>query len=101
MSIPAFDMSGDETGGRPQGLGGRDLLRHMRRLHVESPVVVLTQYDEFGEGLRAMSLEKLNNLLAREHGEAYLGAIVYDVMYEQWREALAETVARIARTADD
>ena len=89
MSIPAFDITRDETGGRPQALGGRDLLRHMRRLKISSPVVVLTQYDEFGEGQRAMSLDELNELLGREHGSAYLGAIVYNVVYDQWRTALA------------
>lgn len=97
MSIPAFDITPDETGGRPQALGGRDLLRHMRRLKITSPVVVLTQFDEFGEGQRAMILDELDRLLKREHGSSYLGAIVYNVVYDQWRKALADTVTALAK----
>src|SRR5687767_1327826 len=72
MSIPTFDISRDEQGGRTQSLGGRDLLRHMRRLRVDSPVVVLTQYDQVGEGETAMDLNQLNHLLRAEHGASYL-----------------------------
>jgi DNA-binding NarL/FixJ family response regulator len=101
MSIPAFDITRDERGGRPQALGGRDMLRHMRRLAVASPVVVLTQYDEFGEGPRAMSLDQLDHLLHREHGPGYLGAIVYNVVYDEWRATLASTVQGLEEADHD
>jgi CheY-like chemotaxis protein len=95
MSIPAFDITRDESGGRPQALGGRDLLRHIRRLGLDVPVVVLTQYDAFGDADRTLTLEDLNDLLRREHGPSYLGAIVYNVVFDSWREVFATTIARI------
>ena len=101
MSIPAFDITRDETGGRAQGLGGRDLLRQMQRLGIESPVVVLTQYDQFGDGLNSMTLDELNALLTREHGAGYLGAIVYNVMYDQWRQVLFQTIAHLKQDRSD
>lgn len=92
MSIPAFDINTDEPGGSPQALGGRDLLHHMRRLKIATPVVVLTQYDQFGDRGSVKTLDELNNLLEREHGAGYLGAIFFNVVYDEWRELLARVV---------
>lgn len=92
MSIPAFDITVDEPGGTPQALGGRELLAHMRRLRVRTPVVVLTQFDEFGSGSSSMNLNELSELLAREHGHTYRGAIMYNVVVDEWRKLLTTAI---------
>jgi CheY-like chemotaxis protein len=101
MSIPAFDITRDEPGGGTQALGGRDLLRHMRRLNITAPVVVLTQFDSFGEGTRAMSLDDVDARLRREHGASYLGAIFYNNVYEEWRRLLGETIDRVRNRTEE
>src|SRR5437762_9859016 len=49
MTMPTFDITLDEDGGRPQAYGGRELLRHMAQRGIKTPVVLLTQFDRFGK----------------------------------------------------
>src|SRR2546428_368773 len=41
MTMPAFDITLRDDGGRPQAFAGRELLRHMHRRKNLTPVVVL------------------------------------------------------------
>src|SRR5688572_11886351 len=50
MTMPTFDIDVNEvTGGRPQPYAGREILRQMRRRNLETPVLVITQFDRFGD----------------------------------------------------
>jgi DNA-binding NarL/FixJ family response regulator len=90
MTMPTFDISAEEDGGRPQAYAGRELLRHMRRRNVQTPVVVLTQFDRFGEEAEFSTLADLDADLRMQHAGNYRGAIFYDTVYESWRSELAE-----------
>lgn len=95
MSIPAFDITRDESGGRPQALGGRDLLRHMRRRGLTVPVVVITQYDTFGEADQVLTLQELDERLRGQHGSPYRGVIVYNVVSDEWRTQLRALISEL------
>lgn len=94
MTMPTYDITSEEDGGRPQAYAGRDLLRHMRRRGIGTPAVVLTQFDRFGEGPDLLTLEQLDSELKAEHGAAYCGAIHYSVTFEGWKTSLSEVVLR-------
>src|ERR1700761_5575060 len=47
MSLPTFDVHPGEPGGRPQGFGGIEVLRHMDRLNIVVPCIVITAYEAF------------------------------------------------------
>src|SRR5690242_10499762 len=67
MSLPTFDMGPRESGGRPQGFGGREIMRHMERVEKECPVIIVTQWERFGTGRDEIGLSELTERLASEH----------------------------------
>lgn len=85
MTMPTFDISVEEDGGRPQAYGGREILRHMKRRGIAVPSVVLTQFDRFGEGSDLLTLDELDSQLRYAHAPYYLGAVYYSVLYEDWK----------------
>jgi CheY-like chemotaxis protein len=89
MTIPTFDVTGVDDGGRPQAYGGRELLRQMSRRGILTPVLVITQFDRFGEHRNAVTLEQLDAMLRREHSNLYRGSVHYDSSLEGWKEELA------------
>jgi CheY-like chemotaxis protein len=95
MSMPAFDITIGEDGGRPQAYAGRELLNHMRRRQLDMPTCVLTQFDRFGEAPDLLTLEQLDNELKRDHPTRYVGAIYYSVMEERWKTELGELIRRL------
>jgi CheY-like chemotaxis protein len=95
MTMPTFDIGTEEDGGRPQAYGGRELLGQMARRGIVAPVIVLTQFDRFGQGLDEMTLEELNRELMRSHGPSYLGSVYYNPAYDTWREDLLKVVEAV------
>jgi len=92
MTMPTFDITAEEDGGRPQAYAGRELLRHMKRRSIETPAIVLTQFDRFGEGPDSLTLGELNEELRVAHPGYYFGAVYYSVTYEGWKKELADLI---------
>lgn len=88
MSLPTFDVTRDEAGGRPQGFGGVELLRNMELEEIECPVVVLTGYDSFAKGGGEVRLDELKSELASEHPRVFRGVLHYNSAYGDWQEQL-------------
>ena len=47
MSLPTFDVGDRESGGRPQGFGGIEILRYMKLAGLQCPTIVITGYEAF------------------------------------------------------
>jgi CheY-like chemotaxis protein len=97
MTLPTFDPGIDEDGGRPRAYAGREILRQMDRRRIETPVVVVTQFDRFGEGADALTLQELDARLRQAHPRTYHGAIYYSSSIEGWNEELARKMSRFER----
>ncbi len=89
MSIPTFDVTEIDDGGRPQAYGGRELLKQMDRRKICTPVLVVTQFARFGDHRDALTLEQLDSTLRNEHSATYKGAVYYDSALEGWKDELA------------
>jgi CheY-like chemotaxis protein len=102
MTMPTFDITASEDGGRPQAFGGRELLRHIRRRDVRSAVVVVTQFDRFGDEGVAQTLSELNEELNAEHPGHYRGAVYYSAGSAEWKQRLIAlaSVVRDERLGD-
>jgi CheY-like chemotaxis protein len=88
MTLPTFDISEEDDGGRPQALGGQELLRQMKRRRIGSPVIVVTQFDQFGERRDALTRQQLDAELRTHHRDIYAGLVFYDSTTEGWKEQL-------------
>jgi len=92
MTIPTFDVSPLEQGGRTQPFGGRILLAEMVRNRVETKVVVVTQFDLFGKGEEEITLQELDNQLKNSFPKIYYGAIHFSVSIIGWKDLLDKKI---------
>jgi CheY-like chemotaxis protein len=97
MSLPTFDVTLEEYGGRPQPLGGKEVLIEMERRDRQIPVIVVTQFTQFerlGMPAGELDIEQLDRDLKVDHAEYYWGAIFYDTL-GTWRARLEEAICEI------
>ena len=97
MTMPTFDVTADEGGGRPQPYGGRSLLRQMDRRGISTPVVVVTQFDRFGDADDALTLTELESELALGHPRIYRGSVYYNATVESWKGQLHGRIAEVLK----
>jgi CheY-like chemotaxis protein len=94
MTLPTFDIAVDEDGGRPRIYGGREILRQMERNGINTPVIMVTQFDRFGKGADSLTLKELDSQLQIAHSRNYTGAVFYNPAVESWKPNLRELIAR-------
>jgi DNA-binding NarL/FixJ family response regulator len=97
MSMPTFDLLPGQGGGRIRGFGGRDILAELSRRGKACRVLVVTQFESFGEGDDTKSLEELTEELQREYSESFCGVVHYDAAQSAWREQLEHMVREAIR----
>lgn len=101
MTLPTFDIQRGSDGGRPLSLGGRELLRQMKRRGHVYPTVVVTGFDTFGFGREAVTLQQLDDQLSHEFDEFYLGAVYFSATTDDWKERLKGLIqAPLSRTEE-
>lgn len=84
MSLPTFDIGEGESGGRPQGFGGLEVVRFLQDEDVETPFIVITQYEEFPSGSELVSVDKLSDMIREEAGESFLGLALFNNVSDAW-----------------
>lgn len=90
MSLPTFDVTAIDQGGSFLPFAGRELMRQMRRSGNDTPVIVVTQFDRFGEGPEAIELSELSRVLGEQFPRSFRGAIFYSAQSGTWRAKLGE-----------
>jgi CheY-like chemotaxis protein len=101
MTMRTYDVTPEEEGGRPQAYAGRSILRQMVRRDIHTPVVLVTQFDRFGEERDLMTLEQLDKQLEREFPEIYQGAVYYNPSVAGWAVALAGKIAALCLSGEE
>lgn len=94
MSMPTFDRSGPQTGGRTRYFAGRDVLREIKRRKLPARAIIVTQFDTFGEGTQHRTLHELRAELEREFPGRYLGTVYYHPSRFDWKMKLKELLER-------
>lgn len=94
MTLPNYDPSPDEPGGGTiHSFGGREFLKQMTRFEIRSPVIVVTQFETFGNPPMTTNLQELDESLRRDFGSIYRGAVYYHPAIEGWRQNLSALIA--------
>ena len=86
MTMPTFDVTPIEGGGRPQPFGGRELLQQMTRRGIKTQTIIVTQFDHFGQGDEVMTIEELDTKLQSAFPYNYIGIIPYSITYSGWKD---------------
>lgn len=84
MSMPVYDVTAHDTGGRPLPMAGRDILFQLKRKKNPLKAIVVTQYEDFN----GISLSKLDNILREEFPQNYIGSVYYNITQDNWRRDL-------------
>ena len=88
MSMPTYDISSTEAGGRPRPFAGRDILRYMDRKKIKVPVIIVTQFETFGEAEETISLSELQTMMEKNHTNTYKGTVYYNASLNSWKDDL-------------
>ena len=95
MSLPTFDMSASEAGGSLLALGGRNLMRQMQLRRINTPVIVITQFETFGP--EAPSLQALEHSLRVEFPDIFVGCVYYNAAVLGWQRSITTLLDKVSR----
>jgi CheY-like chemotaxis protein len=96
MSLPTFDIGDRESGGRPQGFGAIEILRHMTMADIKCPTIIITGYEGFKrESGTTVDLGQLRSELDEEFSHVLRGVLHYNSTYDEWKNALAQALAEL------
>lgn len=88
MTLPNYDSNGPDPDGRMHAFGGKEFLRQMARMSVRSQVIVLTQFESFGEAPNVTGLSDLDTDLKLKFPLHYVGAVYYHASINEWEGSL-------------
>jgi hypothetical protein len=94
MTLPTYDVSASEKGGRIRPFGGREILNELVRRGIRTRAIVVTQFESFGEGRDALSLDQLRDQLATEYGGTYVATVFYHPAELVWKDQLETSITR-------
>ncbi|WP_111475546.1 MULTISPECIES: response regulator [unclassified Pseudomonas] len=97
MSLPTYDKSPTESGGRFRTFGGREISRKIVRKSIETKIIFITQYESFSDRGHSQSLEALDEGLRIECGAAYLGLVHYDSSKSLWKDKILQCLGEISK----
>ncbi len=94
MSLPTFDVTPEEPGGRPQGFGGMEVLRYMDRDKIIVPTIVVTGYEAFVGEEKDIDLVALSKELEENYPEMFVGLVYYNSIMGRWADELTDLLTR-------
>lgn len=92
MSLPTYEIGGDEFGGRTRAFAGREILSALKRAGVRTCAIVCTQFESFGEGRATMTLDELRKDIERNFSDSYIATVYYQPAETGWQEDLREAL---------
>jgi len=87
MTMPNYDRTVTDDGGRPHAFAGREILRQMKRRRVATPAIVVTHFHRFGPEDDFTTLEQLKLELVSRFPN-YIGTVRYRGNVDDWRSEL-------------
>jgi len=95
MSMPTYDKTKNESGGRFRIFGGREIVRQLKREKKLKPFIILTQYNKFDDNNKIKSLEDIEELFKKNFNEYHKKTIYYDTSSAKWKILLEEEVLKL------
>lgn len=102
MSLPTFDVGQGERGGRPQGFGGIEILRHLEMAGEAIETLVLTGYEAFPDESGAIiDLATLHSRLVEEFPNTVRGVVHFNSALEGWKSKIRVGVEAALRRKEN
>ncbi len=92
VSMNTYEVNGDASDGEQEPLAGANILRFMKLRKINVPVIVVTMYESFVDGIR---IDRLDEGFRAKYPEFYKGYVYYNLKNEDWINKLNELMAGI------
>lgn len=100
MTMPTYEVGPREPGGRERRYAGREILRQLDRRSLPTPVIVITQYEQFEENGETVTLAELVGQLREDYPAIFAGAIFYQAANTSWMDQLRSLLSDIEARRD-
>ena len=94
VSMNTYDNTQKEDNGEQEPLAGANILRFMKLRHIYTPVVVITMYESFVDGVR---INALDERFRAQYNEIYKGFVYYNLKSDDWKDELILKLNKILR----
>jgi CheY-like chemotaxis protein len=88
MTLPNYDIVEGESGGGLHAFGGEEFLRQTRRFGISTAVIVITQFETFGDPPHDKGFIQLDAELKSSFPDMYHGAVYYHASIYDWTSEL-------------
>ncbi|MFA7090716.1 MAG: response regulator [Arcobacteraceae bacterium] len=95
MSMPTYDKTKNESGGRFRVFGGKEIVRQLKREKKIAPFIILTQYSQFDDTDKIKTLEDLETFFDEKFSEFHISTIFYDTSSSKWKILLEEKISKL------
>lgn len=95
MSMPTYDKSCNESGGRFRTYGGKEIVRKLKRKNINIPFIIVSQYPKFNENSQTSSLEEIGHILEELSPKNYIKTIFYDTSSSNWKNDLEKEITNL------
>lgn len=94
MSMPTFDRTESDTGGRFRTFAGWDIIKKLKKKNRAVSFVIVTGYAKFSDQSMSLGLDEIHDYL-NSLSDKFLGVIYYDTSNAEWKEKLQLVIRRI------
>jgi len=95
MTLPTYDRSSTESGGRIRIFGGREIARKIYRNKIKTSVAVITQFNSFSDKGYSHNFEDLCREMEKDLNDTFKGMIFYNSSVSAWRDDLTNIIIRL------
>lgn len=95
MTLPTSERLDGQLEGRTRIFGGREIIAEMSLLNIKSKVIIITQFDHFGEPPDSIDLKTLLQQLKKRFPEHFLGGVYYSNVDSSWQANLRKILNTI------
>lgn len=95
MTMPTYDITKIDSGGRFRTEGGKEILKRLKRKNKLLPFIILTQYSTFSETTGVKNLETMKNEIENLFPDYFKALIFYDTTSISWKEELLGVIKKL------
>lgn len=95
MTLPTYDRSTVESGGRVRIFGGREIARKIFRNKIKTKVAFITQFSSFSDKGNSYNSTDLYQEMTKDLGDTLKGMIFYNSSVSTWRDELAKIIGEL------
>lgn len=92
VSMNTYDITGEESDREQEPLAGSNILRFMKLRKIYVPVIVVTMYESFVDGIK---IDSLDEGFKDKYPEFYKGYVYYNLKNEDWTNNLNTLIESI------